>query len=299
MSIEQLQADLARVTAERDRKVEENASLLRLIADCRFAVGDDGKRMQDEFVGYLRGLKAERDATKMVPQVWHEVLRECAEDLAIELDQRYGESRKYPSEQRKYEGEMQPVYRARALLQSAPQATTPDLPREVHLGKGEFVIWPVKIDGVHGLAFVNTSNPLPVGTNHHAPAEGELELGRDDTVIRFGNIESAEVLAERLQYVIGLLKSAPQPANHSDDNLAMASRIPEGWSILRYPDGAIQVSHDDGNSVVVRQGPEIFRIVPEAVLWALADDILKSCGQPFGNSEELSSTGLQLDGDPK
>lgn len=53
-----------------------------------------------------------------VPEEWREVLRECADDLAIELDQRYGDSRKYPSEQRKYEAEMQPVYRARALLQS-------------------------------------------------------------------------------------------------------------------------------------------------------------------------------------
>lgn len=57
-------------------------------------------------------------AAPAVPEEWREVLRECADDLAIELDQRYGDSRKYPSEQRKYEAEMQPVYRARALLQS-------------------------------------------------------------------------------------------------------------------------------------------------------------------------------------
>ena len=57
-------------------------------------------------------------AVPAVPDEWREVLRECADDLAIELDQRYGDSRKYPSEQRKYEAEMQPVYRALALLQS-------------------------------------------------------------------------------------------------------------------------------------------------------------------------------------
>ncbi len=57
-------------------------------------------------------------AVPAVPEEWREVLRECADDLAIELDQRYGDSRKYPSEQRKYEAEMQPVYRARSLLQS-------------------------------------------------------------------------------------------------------------------------------------------------------------------------------------
>ena len=58
-------------------------------------------------------------AVPAVPEEWREVLRECADDLAIELDMRYGDSRKYPSEQRKYEAEMQPVYRARSLLQSA------------------------------------------------------------------------------------------------------------------------------------------------------------------------------------
>ncbi len=57
-------------------------------------------------------------AVPAVTEEWREVLRECADDLSIELDQRYGDSRKYPSEQRKYEAEMQPVYRARALLQS-------------------------------------------------------------------------------------------------------------------------------------------------------------------------------------
>jgi len=54
-----------------------------------------------------------------VPAEWLEVLTELADDLSIELDMRYGDSRKYPSEQRKYEAEMQPVYRARSLLQSA------------------------------------------------------------------------------------------------------------------------------------------------------------------------------------
>jgi hypothetical protein len=53
-----------------------------------------------------------------VPEEWREVLRECADDLAIELDMRYQSRSHYPSELRKYENEMQPVYRARALLQS-------------------------------------------------------------------------------------------------------------------------------------------------------------------------------------
>lgn len=46
-------------------------------------------------------------------------MAELADDLAIEIDQNYPpERRAYPSEQRKYEGEMVIVNRARALLQS-------------------------------------------------------------------------------------------------------------------------------------------------------------------------------------
>ncbi len=56
-----------------------------------------------------------------VPAEWREVLTELADDLSIELDMRYQSRSHYPSELRKYENEMQLVYRARALLQSAPQ----------------------------------------------------------------------------------------------------------------------------------------------------------------------------------
>ena len=53
-----------------------------------------------------------------VPKEWREVMTELADDLSIELDMRYQSRSHYPSELRKYENEMQPVYRARALLQS-------------------------------------------------------------------------------------------------------------------------------------------------------------------------------------
>lgn len=39
-----------------------NMALLNLLADIRAAVGDDGKRMQEELVQFLRELKEERDA---------------------------------------------------------------------------------------------------------------------------------------------------------------------------------------------------------------------------------------------
>ncbi len=57
-----------------------------------------------------------------VPKEWREVMTELADDLSIELDMRYQSRSHYPSELRKYENEMQPVYRARALLQSAEVA---------------------------------------------------------------------------------------------------------------------------------------------------------------------------------
>ena len=62
-------------------------------------------------------------AAPAVPEDWREVMKELADDLAIEIDQNYPPERQaYPSEQRKYEGEMAPVYRARTLLQSATQS---------------------------------------------------------------------------------------------------------------------------------------------------------------------------------
>ena len=55
-----------------------------------------------------------------VPAEWRKVLAELADDLAIEIDQNYPpESRMYPSEQRRYKGEMEIVNLARALLKSA------------------------------------------------------------------------------------------------------------------------------------------------------------------------------------
>jgi len=65
--------------------------------------------------------KAFLDAVKpavAAPAEWREVLTELADDLSIELDMRYQSRSHYPSELRKYENEMQPVYRASALLQS-------------------------------------------------------------------------------------------------------------------------------------------------------------------------------------
>ena len=39
----------------------QTMTLLKFLTDIRFALGDDGKRMQDEFVEYCKEIKAERD----------------------------------------------------------------------------------------------------------------------------------------------------------------------------------------------------------------------------------------------
>lgn len=164
-----------------------------------------------------------RDATKMVE--WREVMTELADDLAMEIDQSYPpERRAYPSEQRRYEREMEIVNRARSLLQSLAVkdslTTAPavqEVPMEVSLGKGEFVIWPVNDwNGRQGLAFARDANPQAVGTYHPEPTSGSIELGADDLVISFANVASAMVLAERLQYVIGQMIAVPPPAKEKE-----------------------------------------------------------------------------------
>jgi hypothetical protein len=74
----------------------------------------------------LRTLARERDELR-------EALRECADDLAGELDARYPpELRAYASNEAKYQRDMAPVYRARELL-----GTERKKPRAATAGQGE------------------------------------------------------------------------------------------------------------------------------------------------------------------
>lgn len=62
---------------------ENETTLLRLLTDIRFALGDDGKRMQDEFVEYCKALKAERDMLRQLHRhalnCVDQVFQECTE----------------------------------------------------------------------------------------------------------------------------------------------------------------------------------------------------------------------------
>ncbi len=107
-----LRKNIADLEKELQRQREQNAAATERLREQIERVTSEWERAENDVAA------APAVAVPAVPEEWREVLRECADDLAIELDQRYGDSRKYPSEQRKYEAEMQPVYRARSLLQS-------------------------------------------------------------------------------------------------------------------------------------------------------------------------------------
>ena len=61
-------------------------------------------------------------------------LRDCADDLAAELEARYHRTLDYPSQKRKYDRDMAPVLTARALLGVAHSAETQS--SEVADGRG-------------------------------------------------------------------------------------------------------------------------------------------------------------------
>lgn len=50
-------------------------------------------------------------------------LRECAEDLAAEVEARYRDTRQYPEQERRHQRDIEPVLKARALLEGECDAT--------------------------------------------------------------------------------------------------------------------------------------------------------------------------------
>lgn len=57
-----LQAEIDAALQQKEQPCE--ASLLRLVCDIRFAVGDNGKRMQPELIDYLKQMRADADRYK-------------------------------------------------------------------------------------------------------------------------------------------------------------------------------------------------------------------------------------------
>ncbi len=135
--VRRLQKSMALMAAERDHWKANHAAPVNAVAvpavqdDC---VSQDESAMMmaaSALVLYRAGESAEymakaieallqsSQAAPSMPEEWREVMMELADDLAIEIDQSYPpERRVYLSEQRRYEGEMAIVNRARTLLQS-------------------------------------------------------------------------------------------------------------------------------------------------------------------------------------
>lgn len=61
--IERLRAEVARLDSALDAAVAAGSenSQIKCLVDIRYAVGDNGLRMQDELVEYIKGIVAERD----------------------------------------------------------------------------------------------------------------------------------------------------------------------------------------------------------------------------------------------
>lgn len=55
---------ISELTSQVEKSRAEHVAALRLVADVRHALGDDGKRMQPEFIAYCKELRADRDEWK-------------------------------------------------------------------------------------------------------------------------------------------------------------------------------------------------------------------------------------------
>ena len=80
----------------------------------------------------------------------------------------------------------------------------------ISLGKGMFVLWPVKVDGVHGVAFIKADTPMPVNTEHPGPSDGMIDIGEGDFLLTFDNLESLRVLMDKLGHVHELMSPPKQ-----------------------------------------------------------------------------------------
>jgi predicted nucleic acid-binding Zn-ribbon protein len=61
-------------------------------------------------------LRAEIERLREALQRLREALRECADELEVVVEDRYKDTKDYPSEKRRYDRDIAPVLRARDLL---------------------------------------------------------------------------------------------------------------------------------------------------------------------------------------
>lgn len=62
--------------------------------------------------------------------------------------------------------------------------------------------------------------------------------------------------------------------------------IPQGWTIRREGDVLI-VQHPDVGGCAVQKEPDCDRMIPEAILWALANDMIQAVNQKMTTGPEV------------
>ena len=90
----------------------EEMACIKLLAEIRFACGDNGKRMQDELVQYAELYRQ----AESVPEAWRSTMKELSDDLESEI-----ESRRSSEIDRRIERDLIVVKEARALLAAQEQ----------------------------------------------------------------------------------------------------------------------------------------------------------------------------------
>ena len=91
----------------------EEMACIKLLAEIRFACGDNGKRMQDELVQYIAELYRQAES---VPEAWRSTMKELSDDLESEI-----ESRRSSEIDRRIERDLIVVKEARVLLAAQEQ----------------------------------------------------------------------------------------------------------------------------------------------------------------------------------
>lgn len=124
-------------------------------------------------------------------------------------------------------------------------------------------------------ALVSTSKLL-TELRMRALINSSVGLTIDARVMResLSTIESLVAELDALRARIRQLEDERVPDYTGGDAELLRQRVPEGWRIVERNTGSIIVYKEKIGSCVVSECPETERTIPEAILWALAKDIL-------------------------
>lgn len=95
--------------------------------------------------------------------------------------------------------------------------------------------------------------------------------GKPKVVLQFSSLTDAQDVFCAI-HNSALLRSAQSA-------VTAKATVPDGWSIRREGEHIV-IQKSDIGGVVVKQNPSEAREIPEAILWALANDLLQSAQEP-------------------